>query len=129
ATGANVFDPQIMWDEQTQRWYYIADYIQSSTQNAIAIGWSKTADPNVPPPGGWCRYIIDTATPFDDFPKLGQSNGFLIVGANVYADNGNGAFQNAIVWTLQKPVAGTTCPATRTLQQFGSAGSPLMTSD
>ncbi|MFL5825427.1 MAG: hypothetical protein ACJ76V_02770 [Thermoleophilaceae bacterium] len=146
APGKDVFDPQIQWDPVTQRWYYLIDYIdqkKSGTNpgvNAVAFGWSKSADPNVPPSGfssatGWCRYIVDTGAEFDDYPKLGGNNTHLIFGANVFANNSaSGAFQTARVFTVNKPVnsgaqGGSNCSTSLTLKQYGTAASPLKTAD
>ncbi|HEX8856805.1 MAG TPA: hypothetical protein VF752_14505 [Thermoleophilaceae bacterium] len=145
APGKDVFDPQIQWDPVTQRWYYLIDYIDQDKSgsnpgvNALAFGWSKTADPNVPPSGfnsatGWCRYIVDTGAEFDDYPKLGSNNTHLIFGANVFADNATGGFQTARVFTVNKPglstaVGGSNCSTSLTLKSFGTAASNLLTSD
>src|SRR6266704_2451830 len=41
----NVFDPQVIWDPGTNRFFYAADDIVSSTQNLLDIGFSTTATP------------------------------------------------------------------------------------
>ena len=45
----NVFDPQVIWDPGTNRFFYAADDIVSSTQNLLDIGFSTTATPTQPP--------------------------------------------------------------------------------
>ncbi|MFL5825426.1 MAG: hypothetical protein ACJ76V_02765 [Thermoleophilaceae bacterium] len=137
ASNREVTYPQIQWDPVTQRWYYLALYVEENKdashpgKDALAFGWSKTSDPNVPPSGsnsatGWCRYIVDTGVSFDDFPKLGNNDTRLIVGANSFADNDPSSdFQTAHVFTISKPTAGTGCSTNPELKQFGTAASPL----
>jgi hypothetical protein len=42
---ADVFDPQIIWDETTRRFYYVAADIISETDNRLTFGFSRTASP------------------------------------------------------------------------------------
>src|SRR5438094_3186209 len=72
-SGQRVFDPQIQWDQRAGRWLYVADDILSSSQNFLAFGWSKTANPS-DLVNGWCRFTISTDTTLDDYPKLGHDN-------------------------------------------------------
>jgi hypothetical protein len=50
----NVFDPQVIWDPGTSRFFYAADDIVSSTQNLLDIGFSTTATPTLSA-SSWCR--------------------------------------------------------------------------
>ena len=88
------------------------DSIFSSTDNRIAFGFSKTASPaNVTT--DWCHYYFTYATPFPDYPKLGDSRYFIIVGVNVFANNSTGGFVGSDIVAISKPANGaiTTCPA------------------
>ncbi|HEX8856806.1 MAG TPA: hypothetical protein VF752_14510 [Thermoleophilaceae bacterium] len=137
ASNREVVYPQVQWDPVTQRWYYLALYVEEDKdathagKDALAFGWSKTSDPNVPPSGfnaatGWCRYIVDTGVNFDDYPKLGNNDTRLIIGSNSFTDNSDtGDFQTAHVFTVSKPSAGTACATAPDLKQFGTAASPL----
>ncbi len=69
--GVNSFDPQIIWDPTTNRFYYAMDSIVSSTDNRLAFGFSKSASPNSS--ADWCKYFINSGVEFPDFPKLGDS--------------------------------------------------------
>lgn len=104
--GVNSFDPQIIWDPTTNRFYYAMDSIVSSTDNRLAFGFSKTASPNSA--ADWCKYFINSGVEFPDFPKLGDSQHFILIGVNQYNPN----FLRADLFTANKPPNGTitTCP-------------------
>ncbi|HEU4978544.1 MAG TPA: PKD domain-containing protein [Solirubrobacteraceae bacterium] len=126
--GDDVFDPQIQWDQQWGRWVYLADD-QGSAANALAYGWSKTADPS-DLVNGWCRYSASTGTLFDDFPKLGHSDDLLVFGVNQFSDaSSSGTFVTAQVITVPKPADPGSCPATQTPVTYGSALRPLAAGD
>ncbi len=118
----DVFDPQIMWDATTNRFYYANDMVISDTSNGIAFGWSKTATPTGA--ASFCHYTINTSPFFYDYPKLGDSRFFAIIGANVFSNSGTGSYQGSDLQAIGKPPSGSTCPAPGSLT-FGSLGSPL----
>ena len=60
--GDDVFDPQIIWDPTTSRFYYAMDDIKSATQNFLAFGFSKTATPSSE--ADFCSYFYPTGTSF-----------------------------------------------------------------
>jgi hypothetical protein len=107
ASGVNVFDPQIMWDAQTNRFYFFADAIFSSTDNRLAWGFSKTDSPADASSTHWCKYTTGFGSRFPDYPKLGDSQFFLIVGVNSFAPS----FVGSDIISFSKPPSGTTCPA------------------
>src|SRR6516162_1752236 len=93
------------------------DSIFSASDNRLEIGFSKTASPsNVTT--NWCHYNLKFGTPFPDFPKLGDSQDFIILGANVFANNANGGLTGSQIVAISKPPAGpiTTCPIATTLK-------------
>ena len=100
----SVFDVQIMWDATTNRFYYAADDVVSNTNNKIAFGFSKTATPSSA--ADWCKYVVSAGSTFPDYPKLGDSQFFLMIGTNLF--NGNN-FANANVLAASKPKASDTC--------------------
>lgn len=129
--GNVVFDPQIQWDQQGQRWFYLADDCSNndcSGTNNLAYGFSKSTDPS-DLASGWCNYFIRTDNKggvglFDDYPKLGHNNTHLIFGTNVFLGT---AFVSSRVWTVPKPAPGTlgSCPVAATPHYFsGTAASP-----
>ena len=113
-------DPQVIWDPTTQRFYYVILSIFSATQNVQLFGFSKTASPSSA--ADWCKYSINYGSNLPDFPKLGDSQHFIIIGSNVFDANEN--FIGADVAAVGKPPAGniTTCPLPSALvfgEQFG----------
>ena len=126
-------DPQIVWDQGAQRWFYAALDCDGGSQNFVLFGWSKTASPTPLPSstgaGNWCRFQQATGSELDDYPKLGTNAGHLIIGTNVFASSGSGAFVTARIWAYEKPPTGdTSCPGPAGFS-FGSAATPLQTAD
>ena len=105
--SGNLFDPQMIWDPGTNRFYYVMDNIVSSVDNRLEVGFSKTATPNST--ADFCKYVVSTGAEFYDYPKLGDSSNLWMVGANVF--NSAGSFLRSDVVALTKPAAGSTCPA------------------
>ncbi len=114
AASVNSFDPQIIWDPTTNRFYYTMDSIFSASDNRLSFGFSKTADPNNVT-SDWCHYTLSAGTPFPDFPKLGDSQDFVIIGVNFFS-NASGIFVESDIIAISKPAAGTTCPADSTFR-------------
>lgn len=102
----NVFDPQIMWDPTTNRFYYVMDDVVSGTDNRIAFGYSKTASPNSA--ADFCQYVIGFGSEFPDYPKLGDTSNLILFGTNTF-DGGTGSFLGSDVYSVTKPAAGSTC--------------------
>lgn len=109
SSNANVFDVQIIWDPTTRRFYYAADDTVSAADNKIRFGFSTTASPSSA--ADWCKYHIDYGVPFPDFPKLGDSRDFAMIGVNVFANATTGGYLHSDLLAVSKPPAGTTCPA------------------
>jgi hypothetical protein len=114
-SGVDVFDPQIMWDAQTNRFYFAADAVVSAADNKVAFGFSKTASPSSS--ADWCKYVVNFGSTFADFPKLGDSQHFAIIGTNLF--NGSGSFLGSHIEAISKPPAGTTCPAASSFKADG----------
>jgi hypothetical protein len=106
-TGHDVFDPQIIWDASTGRFYYAFDDVVTATDNKLAIGWSTTNTPAGP--ADFCHYVISYGSNFPDFPKLGDTKDFMLLGVNVF--DPTNAFVGSDALAITKPAAGTTCPA------------------
>ena len=109
-------DPQVLWDQQTQRFYYEdlnADI--GGSANFLAWGFSKTANPNTFGSTDWCNYSTQTGlnygTSLPDYPKMGASTDFLMIGVNVYAGE---TYTGSDIDTISKPQSAspiTSCPA------------------
>ncbi len=112
ATSDSVFDPQIIWDPDTNRFYFAADRVVSDTDNRIAFGFSKTASPSSA--ADWCKYQVPTGPVFYDYPKLGDSRFFAIIGSNRFSSSGS--FIGSDLLAISKPPAGSTCPGASTFK-------------
>jgi hypothetical protein len=104
-------DPQMLWDTQTNRFYYLMADVKDST---IRWGFSKTANPKTVSTSDWCGYTADFGygSSFPDFPKLGQSSAYLMIGANVFNSASN--YVGSDLDTITKPQSTgsiTSCPA------------------
>jgi len=113
-TGDNInglSDPQVIWDPDTSRFYYaVLDF----NSDNMEIGFSKTGSPSSA--SDFCKYDVDFGYGADlpDYPKLGDTKDFLLIGANIYA--GGFFFDRSDVMWATKPAAGTitSCPAAGT---------------
>jgi hypothetical protein len=114
-TGDNnqLSDPMVLWDPWTQRFYYNIWDVNAST---MAWGFSKTDDPrNLP--GDFCGYITsfgyNPSTDIPDYPKLGQTKHYLLIGVNHYPSfTAMHADRSDLLW-VDKPTGSgpiTTCP-------------------
>jgi hypothetical protein len=85
----------------------------------MAYGFSKTSSPTSIP-GSFCNYTRSfgyTASEFPDYPKLGQTKGFLLIGVNHYPTSSSLRSDRSDVLWVDKPqgsAAITTCPAAST---------------
>lgn len=118
--GASAFDPQVMWDAATNRFYYTGDVIFSSSDNRLSFGFSTTANPTTFTGVDWCRYQVTYGSKFPDYPKLGDSRDFAIIGVNVFGGN---SFLRSDIVGLSKPGPGSTCPDPNTIKL--GIGGPL----
>jgi YD repeat-containing protein len=119
--GDSVSDPQILWDDGSGRWYFAGIDVGTGSEQLL-VGFSKTSDPSNLA-SGWCTYSIATTGFLDDFPKLGDDDGHIIVGANRFL--GDNTFETAVIYAIDKPGAGATCPASPAFTRFGSSASHL----
>ena len=105
----NVFDPQVVWDPGTSRFYAVADdRVNGTSDNRLAVAFSKTASPNSA--ADWCKYFIGYGALFPDYPKLGDTADFVMVGVNVF-NGSTGTFVRTDLAWLTKPASGSTCPS------------------
>jgi len=102
-----VFDPQVIWDPGTKRFFYVADDIVSSSENLLDFGFSTSATPTLSA-GSWCRYSLNFGATFPDYPKLGDTKDFQLIGVNEFS--GTSFTGSHIAW-VSKPPSGSTCPA------------------
>jgi hypothetical protein len=113
AGGENLSDPQVLWDVETQRFYFLIWDVDTAT---MRWGFSKNDHPTRIP-RDFCAYNADLGwdpPTLPDYPKLGQTNDYLLVGANVYEPPNGVTFRGADLGWITKPnLTGpiTKCPA------------------
>jgi hypothetical protein len=103
-----IFDPQVIWDPQTQRFYYAMDDVVGNFANSLlAFGWSMTATPTTA--ADFCHFTFDyPGDLFPDYPKLGDSQDWGLIGANVFDPPGFGFVGADVMW-FRKPPPGSAC--------------------
>jgi hypothetical protein len=113
---SNTGDPMVLWDPDTQRFYFSL----IGPNATIDWGFSKTDTPTKIP-GSFCTYEsgfgFETGT-IPDYPKLGQTKGFLMSGINLYPPGAQAATEADLLWT-SKPQGSapiTTCPKLSTFK-------------
>jgi len=114
-----VSDPQIMWDPATNRWYYsaidITKAVTGQSFNVLLFGWSKAATPAALSSKSWCQFGVyyggtGASNVLPDYPKLGDTSNFLLIGHNDFNAKGTGYLGGSVTW-IAKPKNGvTTCP-------------------
>jgi len=101
-------DPQILWDPSSQRFYYLVLDVYRDT---FAFGYSTRPDPASN--ADFCKYIVDygygNSFSLPDYPKLGVTRDFVLIGANVF--NLFGQYAGSDIDWFVKPSA-TACPGT-----------------
>ena len=121
-TGHSQFslsDPMVLWDADTQRFYY---NVWDVTQATMAWGFSKNNNPTSIP-SSFCNYTAsfgyNPSVDIPDYPKLGQTKNFLLIGVNHYPSfTSLHADRSDVLW-ITKPQGSdpiTTCPSTTTFK-------------
>ena len=104
-----LYDPQIMWDPDTSRFYYAmlqGDHELGSLKwHHLLVGFSMTDTPNTS--SDFCQYSINYGRDLPDYPKLGDTRDFLLLGVNAFSEDG--IYRPDIV-AITKPAAGSSCP-------------------
>jgi hypothetical protein len=108
-------DPQIFWDPQTRKFFYLIIDLNDDT---FAWGFSKSGNPR-DPKTGFCHYDADFGygALLPDYPKLGDTKDFLLIGANIYA--GEAFIGSDVDWITktQTKKAIKNCPAASSFKQ------------
>jgi hypothetical protein len=139
-SGTLMTDPQIQWDQQSQRWFYVGLAFRQNVSgtvigpNFLQIGFSRTSNPSNLSGSNWCRYSLPNGSSggqnlLDDYPKLGHDDLHILIGSNVFNEDED--FLTARIWSLgAKPGPGSigSCPSL-TFTAFGSPASPLRSTD
>ena len=96
------FDPRVLYDEQSDRWFVVSIRGRSSCVNrsALLVAVSTSGDPT----GTWYRSAFDvdpTDIYWADYPTLGYSQNHVVVGLNMFL---GGTYARPQVWALERPV-------------------------
>ncbi len=122
SSADTLFDVQVIWDPTTKRFFYTMIDVENSVTNNLAFGWSKGSSPNGGSSSDWCRYSIAFGSRFPDYPKLGDSKPFAIIGVNIFAGS---AFTGSELLAIKKPGSGSGCPSSPKVK----AKTPLKTNN
>jgi hypothetical protein len=118
------FDPVVMFDPTSNRWYACVDSHRRSAASQILIAVSSTDDPT----GAWSFYSIDvdaTDVGWADYPRLGYNSTWIAVSNNMFTVSGNG-FLGASLWVIDKASALVPGgPITVTTFQYGFDNDPV----
>jgi hypothetical protein len=111
--GTDVFDPQIIWDDTTGRFYYAAMDHRQPRRGAVDLvfGFSRSPFPDSADRGDWCKYSFSQRL-LPDFPKLGDSKRFALIGVNKFGGSGGDYhYAHSDLIALTKPGRHSTrCP-------------------
>lgn len=113
----NLSDPMVLWDANTQRFYF---NVWDTSQATMVWGFSKSSSPAGPT--DFCTYTSSfgySTSEFPDYPKLGQSMNFLLIGVNHYPSASAPRSDRSDLLWINKPqgsAALTTCPAASTFK-------------
>ena len=101
-TGENdVFDPRIMFDQLSNRFFFMACVARRSATSGFVIAASQTPDPT----GAWNFYKVD-ADPADtlwfDYGNMGFSNDKICISGNMFNNTENKYGDGGRMFTLNK---------------------------
>ena len=115
---SNPFDPNVVYDEEADRWVIAAD--GDGTTYCIAV--SQTADPT----GSYNLYAVP-AQPiggeFHDYPHTGVGDTYIVAGANQFGGSIPGGFEGR-VWAFDKSVMYAGGALTPVTASTGNDGTP-----
>ena len=109
-TGSGyVGDPEISYDNATKKFYYAMMDQNSSGNWSIDFGFSKTRAPNTT--SDFCHYKYSYGTTTPDYPRLGGSKYFILIGTNNF-DSSENYVGSSVQWSKKPSSANiTTCPS------------------
>ena len=96
----------IIWDDTSQRFYFVVVSGLSSGGSKISVGWSKSATPSTLT--DWCSNSVDIGERVF-LPTIGDTTNRFVVGYSRF-NSSSGAFNGSDLLFVPKPGAGTTCP-------------------
>jgi len=82
-SGANAFDPKVLYDRFAGRWMFVAPANSNSGSSSLVIAVSANSDPT----GTWTGYSFDVDsanTKWFDYPSFGFNTNWIVVTGNLY---------------------------------------------
>jgi hypothetical protein len=107
------YAPQIIWDPDTNRFYYSTAVTVLESENYLAFGFSKTATPMSG--DDFCHYFLPTLDRFLNVTSLGDTQNRVLIGNESY-NLETTAFLRTDLTVIPKPPAGSTCPASTSFE-------------
>lgn len=109
-TSTYVGDPEIVYDPATKKFYYAMIDEDAAGNWYIDYGFSKSATPIKA--GDFCHFKRAYGTTLPDYPRLGGTKDFILIGTNNYA-NGSSYVDSSVQWAKKPgPTSLTACPTT-----------------
>jgi hypothetical protein len=111
----SVFDVQVIWEPALNRFFYTTMDTGSGAAggNLLDFGFSTTATPTLSA-SSWCRYNVGFGSTVPDYPKLGDTKDFVLIGTNDFS--ASGSYIGSTIFWLTHPPSGTSCPAATTFK-------------
>ncbi len=100
---SNTCDPVVIYDSGSDRFIFFAQECAGNSSNSfLLICFSKSNNPN----DGWWKYKL-TGNPLNnakwfDYPKLAVSNNELYITGNLFSNNPDGTFDQAVLYQIEK---------------------------
>ncbi len=103
ARVSSSFDPRVVYDHASQRWFGVAVDFRRSGNSNFLVGVSQSSDPTA----GWTGFSIDSDSAdirWADFPSLGVDRDGVYVAANMFDIPGDniGNFTEVTILSLPK---------------------------
>lgn len=127
----DIYDPKILYDPFTQRFYFIDLDGASSAGSNILLAVSQTNDPT----GAWNQYKIKTnngdPTLWFDFPSMGYNKDWIVVSGNMFTDGPSYSFTKVKLFVIKKSdvLAGSATTPTEISVASGFTLSPAVVDD
>ncbi|MCW5936607.1 MAG: hypothetical protein KIT11_04795 [Fimbriimonadaceae bacterium] len=106
-----VFDPRVIYDFHSKRFFVVAIEYRDSPQNSgLLIAVSDSSNPT----GGWTKYRVNTrvvrnGSPYwMDYPTVGHNKDGLVITGNFFQFSGNDSFARSYVFPKAPFLAGQT---------------------
>lgn len=127
----DIYDPKILYDPFTQRFYFVDLDGASSAGTNILLAVSQTNDPT----GAWNQYKIKTnngdPTLWFDFPSMGYNKDWIVVSGNMFTDGPSYTFTKVKLFVIKKSdvLAGLATTPTEISVATGFTLSPAVVGD